>query len=303
MDSKYAYVFLLCLLLQACGGGQENYDASGMFEAKTVIVASEISGRIEELRVKEGDRVEAGSCVGYIDTTQLYLLKLQAERGCRAVDKRIPDMDKQLEMTRRQLKKMEVERNRVEGMFRGGAATAKQVDDVETQLQVVKSMLAAQTNQLAAGIAGAHEEADVYALKMKQVEDQIRRCYIVNPISGTVLAKYTEVKELASPAKALYKIGDLKNMYLRVYVGSGELAGLKIGQQVEVYAQCGVEKYRMYPGKVSWISQEAEFTPKTVQTRDERENLVYAVKIDVENDGFLKIGMYADVRFGNTPQG
>ena len=148
-----------------------------------------------------------------------------------------------------------------------------------------------------AAIAGARDEAKVYALKMEQVKDQLRRCKIVNPLSGTVLLKYSEEQELAAPAKALYKIGDLENLFLRVYVGSGQVARLQIGEEVKVYAQYGQKEYKGYAGKITWISSEAEFTPKTIQTRDERENLVYAVKISVKNDGFLKIGMYADVKF------
>lgn len=297
---KLIYTILLGCGIAACNGNDREYDASGIFEAKTVIVSSEISGRLERLAIEEGDVVEKGQIVGNVDTMQLHWLRLQAEKGERAVNSRIPDVEKQLNVTREQLKKATIERDRVARLLKGGAATEKQMDDANTQVEVITKMLAAQTNQLNTAVAGARDEGDVYGLKIEQVKDQLRRCQIVNPISGTVLMKYTEENELTAPAKALYKVGNLENLFLRVYVESGQLARLKVGQDVEVYAQCGAREYKQYPGKITWIASEAEFTPKTIQTRDERENLVYAVKISVKNDGFLKIGMYADVKFGGT---
>lgn len=296
---KLIYMFLGCGIA-ACNGNDRSYDASGMFETKVVVVSSEVSGRIERLDVQEGDVLAAGSIVGNVDTMQLHWLRLQAEKGEKAIHNRIPDVDKQLNVTREQLNKAIVERDRVARLFKGRAATEKQMDDAKTQVEVVERMLDAQTDQLNAAVAGARDEGEIYALKREQVKDQLKRCLIVNPISGTVLMKYSEENELTAPAKALYKIGDVENMFLRVYVTSGQLARLKVGQEVDVYAQCGEAEYKRYPGKITWIASEAEFTPKTIQTRDERENLVYAVKVNVQNDGFLKIGMYADVKFGGT---
>lgn len=292
------YFGLICIVLLGvgCKDHKNDYDTSGMFETQEVIVSSEISGRLNSLDVNEGDYIEAGKVVGCIDTMQLYWLKRQALQAIKAIDKRIPDVDLQLASYRRQLEKGKSELERVSRLYEGGAATQKQFDDVKTEVEVAERMLAAQTDQLNATIAGAREESNVYALKVEQVNDQIRRCKVVNPINGTVLAKYIEQNELAAPVKALYKIGDLENMYLRVYLENDRMNKVKIGDNVTVLVQKGEGEIKEYDGTISWISPEAEFVPKNVQTRDERQNLVYAVKIHVKNDGFLRVGMYADVR-------
>ena len=268
-----------------------------MFETREVIVSSEMSGRVERLEVMEGDYIEAGKVVGLIDTMQLHWLKVQAQQAVKAVDERIPNLDKVLEVYRLKVEKGEKELKRVERLLEGKAATRKQYDDVKAMVDEGRSALAGQTHQAEVMIAGAKAESAAIALKVDQVNDQIRRCLIVNPIEGTVLAKYTEEKELAAPVKALYKIGDLKNMTLQVYLEGGRIGGLKVGDPVRVFAKLGGGEEREYRGKISWIASEAEFVPKTVQTQDERDNLVYAVKIHVENDGFLRVGMYADVKF------
>ncbi|MCB6974579.1 MULTISPECIES: HlyD family secretion protein [Butyricimonas] len=289
-------VILACLGV-GCKDKTEERDASGMFETREVIVSSEMSGRVERLEVMEGDYIEAGKVVGLIDTMQLHWLKVQAQQAVKAVDERIPNLDKVLEVYRLKVEKGEKELKRVERLLEGKAATRKQYDDVKAMVDEGRSALAGQTHQAEVMIAGAKAESAAIALKVDQVNDQIRRCLIVNPIEGTVLAKYTEEKELAAPVKALYKIGDLKNMTLQVYLEGGRIGGLKVGDPVRVFAKLGGGEEREYRGKISWIASEAEFVPKTVQTQDERDNLVYAVKIHVENDGFLRVGMYADVKF------
>ena len=228
---------------------------------------------------------------------QLHWLKVQAQQAAVAVNERIPDLDKVLEVYRLKLEKGEKELARVERLLVGKAATQKQYDDVKAMVDEGRSALAGQTHQAEVMIASAKAESAAIALKVDQVNDQIRRCIIVNPISGVVLAKYTEEKELAAPVKALYKIGDMKNMYLQVYVEGGQANHLKVGDAVQVFAQLGGGEEREYQGKISWIASDAEFVPKTVHTQDERDNLVYAVKIHVENDGVLRVGMYADVKF------
>lgn len=293
---------IFCLLVLVgvgigCKDKTNGREVSGMFEAREVIVSSEISGRIEQLDLKEGDYIEAGKVVGNIDTMQLYWLKMQAQQAVKAIDSRIPDLDKVLDAYRLQVERGKREQQRVARLLEGGAATQKQYDDVKSEVEVGNSMLIGQTNQAEATIAGAREESAVYGLKIGQVNDQIRRCMIVNPINGTVMAKYAEEKELAAPVKALYKIGDLENLYLRVYLESRNMNGVKVGDKVEVRANVGGEEARKYDGTISWISAEAEFVPKTVQTEDERDNLVYAIKVHVKNDGALRVGMYADVKF------
>ena len=297
MKNKILSIAVLVALGVGCKNKTEERDASGMFEVREVIVSSEMSGRVERLEVMEGDYIEAGKVVGLIDTMQLHWLKVQAQQAVKAVDERIPNLDKMLEVYRLKVKKGEKELTRVERLLEGKAATQKQYDDVKAMVDEGRSALAGQTHQAEVMIAGAKAESEAIALKVDQINDQIQRCIIVNPIEGTVLAKYTEEKELAAPVKALYKIGDLKNMTLQVYLEGGRVGGLKVGDPVRVFAQLGGGEEREYRGKITWIASEAEFVPKTVQTQDERDNLVYAVKIHVENDGFLRVGMYADVKF------
>ena len=299
MKNKVLSIVVLVCLGVGCKDKAEERDGSGMFEAREVIVSWEISGRIERLDVMEGDYIEAGKVVGLIDTMQLHWLKVQAQQAVKAVDERIPDLDKVLEVYRLKLTKGEKELKRVERLLQGKAATQKQYDDVKAMVDEGRSMLKGQTHQAEVMIAGAKAESAAIALKIDQVNDQIRRCMVVNPIDGTVLAKYSQEKELAAPVKALYKIGDLKNMHLQVYLEGKRMAGLKVGEPVRVFAKLGGGQEREYRGKIAWIASEAEFVPKTIQTEDDRDNLVYAVKVHVENDGFLRVGMYADVKFNS----
>ena len=299
MKSKVLGLVVLACWGLGCKDKRGERDVSGMFEAREVIVSSEMSGRVERLDVMEGDYIEAGKVVGLIDTMQLHWLKVQVQQAVKAVEERIPDLDKILEVYRLKIEKGERELKRVECLLEGKAATRKQYDDVKAMVEEGRSALAGQTHQAEVMIAGAKAESAAIALKIDQVNDQIQRCIIKNPIAGTVLAKYTEEKELAAPVKALSKIGDLKNMTLQVYLEGERVGGLKVGDPVRVFAQLGGGKERKYSGKISWIASEAEFVPRTVQTQDERDNLVYAVKIHVETDGFLRIGMYADVKFNS----
>ena len=246
-------VILACLGV-GCKDKTEERDASGMFETREVIVSSEMSGRVERLEVMEGDYIEAGKVVGLIDTMQLHWLKVQAQQAVKAVDERIPNLDKVLEVYRLKVEKGEKELKRVERLLEGKAATRKQYDDVKAMVDEGRSALAGQTHQAEVMIAGAKAESAAIALKVDQVNDQIRRCLIVNPIEGTVLAKYTEEKELAAPVKALYKIGDLKNMTLQVYLEGGRIGGLKVGDPVRVFAKLGGGEEREYRGKISWIA-------------------------------------------------
>ncbi|GHU87903.1 membrane protein [Bacteroidia bacterium] len=288
---------VLFLLVSSCNRGQFEQDASGTFEATEVIVSSEASGKLEQFDVTEGDLLSQGQYLGYVDSTQLYLKKLQLQTAQKAVSARRPNIAVQISATKEQIQKAELEKNRVEKMFKANAATQKQVDDANSQLQVLKGTLDAQINSLSTSINSLNEESMSYEIQIAQIQDQLDKCRIINPVEGTVLNKYAENKEVVIPGKPLYKIADTKNLFLRAYVVSEQLEKIKTGQDVTVYINFGKES-KKFPGKISRISDKAEFTPKTIQTKDERQNLVYAVKVAVENaDGLIKIGMYGDVRF------
>ncbi|MDR2563609.1 MAG: efflux RND transporter periplasmic adaptor subunit [Prevotellaceae bacterium] len=290
-------VFLtLVLALAACRGNKFEHDASGTFEATEVIVAAETSGKIEELNLLEGSVLRKGECVGYIDSVQLYLEKLQLLQARKTVEARKPDVNLQIAATRSQIEKARLEKGRVESLFKDGAATQKQRDDAESALQVLEGTLNAQINSLRISVNSLSEESSTFDIRIAQIDDRLSKCRIMNPIDGTVLSKYAEASEVAVPGKPLYKIADTKNLFLRAYIVASQLDKIKIGQSVSVSIALSEGKEQKYSGTVSWISDKAEFTPKTIQTRDERQNLVYAVKVSVINtDGVIKIGMYGEM--------
>ncbi|MBE5032598.1 HlyD family secretion protein [Gallalistipes aquisgranensis] len=283
------------LTVTACGRGGD-FDATGTFEATEVVVSAEAAGRILCFDAEEGDVLGAGRQVGAIDTVQLYLQKLQMERQRASVRSGRPDISKQASSLREQIAKQQTERRRVESLLRDGAATAKQLDDIDAQLRVLNGQLDALLSTLENNALSIDENSSAIELQIAQIEDRLAKCRIASPIGGTVLAKYAEAGELASVGKPLMKVADLEHMHLRAYFTSDQLAGLELGQRVTVTADFGGEQQVDYPGRIVWIASESEFTPKTIQTRDSRANLVYAVKIAVENDGKLKIGLYGEVR-------
>jgi HlyD family secretion protein len=276
------------------------HDASGTFETTDILVSAEVPGKIESLEITEGDQLEKGQYIGYIDTTQLFLKKLQLEASSRSVTVRKPNVSLQVAATKDQITKANVEKARIQRLLRDGAATQKQLDDIDSQLDVLKSTLSAQMNSLTTSVQGLDKESSVYQIQVAQIEDQLRRSRILSPIDGVILVKYTEPGEMAQTGKALFKIADMRHLFLKAYLVSDQLAEIKIGQKVTVFINGKDGGQKSYPGTITWIADEAEFTPKTIQTKDERQNLVYAVKIAVENkDGAIKIGMYGDVDFSN----
>lgn len=283
------------LLAAACGRGTD-FDAAGTFEATEVVVSAEASGRICRFDVGEGDLLTAGELVGEIDTVQLHLRKLQLERQLASLLNSRPDVARQAASLREQIAKQQTERRRVEQLLRDGAATAKQLDDIDAQLRVLESQLEAALSTLYKNAASIDENAAALGLQIAQVEDLLSKSRIVSPVAGTVLAKYAEAGELASVGRPLMCVADLSRLFLRAYFTSDRLAGLKLGQEVTVTADFGGGARYDYPGRVVWIASESEFTPKNIQTRDTRANLVYAVKVAVENDGRLKIGLYGEVK-------
>lgn len=297
--SVYVYPVITLLLLTACNSNKLKYDAAGTFEATEILISGEASGVIRRFDVEEGQVIEAGKLVGVIDTTQLYLQKLQLLGNQRALRVSRPDVTKQITATREEIARLQTEKRRIENLIKGDAATGQQLDEITAQLRVAEGKLAAQMNSLQSSIGSLDEQSSTVDIQIAQIEDKLSKCRIVNPISGTVLKKYAEAHEVASPARPLYRIADLKTMYLRAYVSSDQLSKACLGQDVRVYSDYGDKERREYEGRIVWISDRAEFTPKTIQTKNERANLVYAVKIAVPNDGFLKIGMYGEVDLGN----
>lgn len=291
-------IFIYCvvsLLTVACGRGGE-YDATGTFETAEVVVSAEAAGRIVCFDVEEGDLLACGELVGAIDTVQLYLQKLQLERQRASVVSTRPDIAKQASSLREQIAKQQTERRRVENLLKDGAATTKQLDDIDAQLKVLGGQLDALLSTLKNNAASIDENSSAIELQIAQIEDRLAKCRIVSPIAGTVLAKYAEAGELAAVGRPLMKVADLTRIYLRAYFTSDQLADLRIGLPVTVTADFGGDRQIDYRGHITWIASESEFTPKTVQTKDSRASLVYAVKIAVENDGRLKIGMYGETR-------
>lgn len=296
---KRIFIYCALPLLTAACGRSGDFDATGTFEATEVVVSAEAAGRILRFDAEEGDVLEAGRQVGAIDTVQLYLQKLQLERQRASVVSNRPDIAKQAASLREQIAKQQTERRRVENLLRDGAATTKQLDDIDAQIKVLNGQLEAQLSTLRNNAASIDENSSSIDLQIARIEDQLAKCRIASPVAGTVLAKYSEAGELASVGRPLMKVADLDRIYLRAYFTSDQLAGLKLGQEVTVTADFGGDSRIDYPGRIVWIASESEFTPKTIQTRDSRANLVYAAKIAVENDGQLKIGLYGEVRLRN----
>ena len=292
-------VFALAVLsLAACSDDGMEHDATGVFEATEVIVSAEQTGRLLYFNADEGAKLSAGQQVGLIDTVQLQLRAMQLGATKEAYASRRPDIAKQIAETRQQLDKAELEVKRYAALVRDNAADRKMLDDAESSVRVLRRRLEAQKSQLDNTAGSLNRQMDAAEIERRMVIDQLSKCRITSPVGGTVLEKYAETGEYAVPGKPLFKIADVSDMYLRAYVAAPQLTSLKIGQQVKVYSDLGDDGSREYQGTVTWISDKAEFTPKTIQTRDERANLVYAVKIRVKNtDGQIKIGMYGEADF------
>lgn len=282
--------------LTSCGNDDAKYDASGVFETTEVTVSARVAGEIKALVAEEGQNVEAGEPLGEVDMAQLVLKKRQMEAGRNAALSRKLSTERQVSALGQQIANMESERARFEALLKDGAATRKQVDDIGYQIATLERQLMAAREQVVAANESIDGQTASYDAQIGQVEEMMRQAVIESPIDGVVLAKYAEAGEYAAAGRALFKVGDIRIMKLRAYVGAGQVTRLSIGQKVRVYADEGMESRREYEGTIAWISSEAEFTPKTIQTRDERSNLVYAIKISVENDGLIKRGMYGDVK-------
>lgn len=307
---KFLNAAWIIVLIAACNPKTGDYDASGTFEAVETIVSSEATGSIEELTLEEGQQLSAGQYVGYIDSLQLHLKKKQLESQIRSLLGRTPDVatqtnayKKQLAVAQTRLEAQRIEQTRIENLLKADAATPKQLDDVnasvttlEKELDVIRGQETAQTSSLRTQVNGLVGETVPLRVQIEQIQEQLANTRIINPFNGTVISKYAEPGEMTSNGKALYKIADISTLILRAYITGDQLASVKLNQAVTVLID-GKEQSKSYPGVIEWISSKAEFTPKTIQTREERANLVYAIKVRVRNDGYLKIGMYADLKF------
>lgn len=282
------------LFFISCGNGKEIYQASGVFEATEVMVSSEANGKILSLDIQEGQQISIGNEYGLIDTIQLYLKRQQLLYGIEAMGGRSIDVNTQIAALEEQITKLKIEKLRVETLIQKNAANTKQLDDINSNIAVLEKQLKAQKSSFEKGNKSIGSEEASLRAQVLQINDQLNKCRITSPINGTVIMKYSEKGEIASIGKPLFKVADMDNMILRIYITSSELSKIKLGQEVKIFADFG-ENRKEYKGKVSWISSKAEFTPKSVYVKDDRDNLVYAVKVSVKNDGYLKIGMFADV--------
>ena len=298
-------------MLTACKNGNGNADASGTFEANEVIVSAESSGKLISFTVEEGQLIAKDSVVGTVDATNISLQKEQVESSIQALGEKTADvspqvklLENQLAVQQSQLNNLLHEQGRIQNLLKQDAATGKQLDDINAQVDVAKrsmnvtrQQIQVQQNNVATQNRSIISEGKPLQKRVAQLEDQLKKTTIVNPVAGTVLTKYAEQGEITSAGKALYKIADLSTITLRAYITGTQLSQVKLGQAVKVLVDDGAKKYKEFTGTITWISDKAEFTPKTIQTKEERANLVYAMKIKVKNDGYLKIGMYGEVKF------
>jgi HlyD family secretion protein len=285
------------LSLSACKSKNSDHDASGVFETTEVIVSAKSNGELLHFAVEEGQTVDAQTVLGIIDTIQLYLQKKQLQASIRAMSSRKLTVGRQIAALQEQIAKQRTEQKRFETLVKQNAATQKQLDDITSALAMLEKQLAAQTETLNNANNSLTDEQESMTIQIAQINNQIKNCIIQSPIHGIVLGKYAEPGEFAVQGRALFKVADTEKMFLRAYITASQLTKIKTGQSVKVFSDLGETDRKEYTGTVSWISDKAEFTPKTIQTRDERANLVYAVKIAVKNtDGLIKKGMYGEVQ-------
>lgn len=289
-------ILILPLLFAGCSDGSDDFDACGQIEAVDVVVSAESNGKIISLDVPEGAVLAKGECVGVIDSVQIYLQKMELISRKQNAVSRIVDIKKQLAPQKSRLENLMVDKERYVNLLAKDAGTQKQVDDIEFQIAVSKGEIDAQTQTYRNNNSGVESELVMYDVQIAQKEDMLRKCRIVSPVAGTVLTRYVEEGETVTSGKPIFRIADMNDVYVRAYFTTAQLADIKLGSKVKVYPDDGSDKLKEYEGTVTWISEQAEFTPKNIQTRDDRADLVYAVKISIANDGYLKLGMYAYVK-------
>lgn len=283
----------ISVFIASCTKKDNRSDAYGNFEAVETIVSAEASGKILQFNVEEGQKLEQDAIVGYIDTVQLHLKKLQIAEQKKTVGTKFKSISTQVAVLEEQKRVNLREKARIERLIKDEAATGKQLDDINGAIDVINRQIASVKSQ----DETTRQEMKGYDAQADQIIDQISKSNIVNPVSGTVVLKLAETSEVVTFGKPLYKIADLSEMELRVYISGAQLPEIKLGQKVKVLIDNGATDFRSLEGVISWISDKAEFTPKIIQTKEERVNLVYAVKVKVKNDGSLKIGMPGEIIF------
>lgn len=293
MKNLLIIISLSVFILSGCSDDKQKSDAYGNFEATETIVSSESSGKLYELNVEEGQIIEANKIVGYIDTSQLYLKKLQLSQQKNTTRTKFKNVSSQISVLQEQKRVAVRERDRIERLLKDNAATGKQLDDLNGSIDVINKQISSIDIQNST----TNEELKGLDVQIQQIADQLQKSNITNPVKGTVIMKFAEQGEIVSFGKPLYKIADISIMELRVYVSGAQLPEIKLGQKVKVLIDDGKSGYKTLEGEISWISSKAEFTPKIIQTKEERVNLVYAVKVKVNNDGSLKIGMPGEIMF------
>ncbi|MHC1779996.1 MAG: HlyD family secretion protein [Bacteroidales bacterium] len=296
---KKWYFILLLSAITGCRDGNGKYDATGRFEATELIVSAEATGKVMQLDIEEGIKVDSGEILGYIDTAQLNFQKRRLLESNLAVKARRSDVSKQIAVLKQQIKNLEKEKVRAESLVNSNAGNRKALDDVNAQIFTLEKQIDAQQSLLEKGNLSADKEGAAIEIQIAQTEDLIKKSIISAPISGTIMVKYANRGEFKATGQPLFKIAHLDNITLRAYVTNESVQNIKTGDSVKVFTGFDQASTRSYGGIIRWISEEAEFTPKNIQSRDQRSNLVYAVKIDVGNDGYIKTGMYGDVKFIN----
>lgn len=286
------------LWLSACKNKSIQSDASGTFECTEVILSSEVSGQILQWQKPEGDSVQIGDIIGKIDSTQLYLKKLQLEAQLHSLEAKQPQIPVQLAALKVQWKAALNDQKRLHNLLTSGAASQKQCDDIDAQTLVLQNQIKAMESTLGINSESLRKEYEPIRLQIAQTEDLLHKCSIVAPMNATILVQYVEANEWTAPGKALVKLGDVSHMVLRAYITGDQLSKVRLNQSVHVWIDNGNKEQQEIGGTITWISNQAEFTPKTIQTRDERANLVYAIKVAVDNKGgFIKNGMYGEITF------
>lgn len=297
MKINSIYIILLFGSLASCSTDDNNYDATGTFEATEIIISAEATGTIKEFTIEEGDEVQADQFIGSIDSLQLYYKKLQLEAQVNAVLGNKPNIGVQLAALNEQLATTKHEQKRVQNLVKDNVSPQKQLDDINAQVEIIQRQIAAQQSSLQISTSSIDKNAVALQVQLLQLNDQLRKCRIVNPVKGTILLTYADENEMTAMGKPLYKIANLNKMTLKAYVSGNQLPKIKLNQEVTVKTDSGDGDMKSTKGTIYWISDKAEFTPKTVQTKDERANSVYAIKVRVKNDGYYKIGMYGEIIF------
>lgn len=299
MKNKTLYILIAIatINLASCSERTRDFDACGQIEATEVLVSAEANGRIVSLQLTEGDKLTAGKEVGVIDSVQTYLQKKELLRKKSNAQTKLVDIDRQLASQYAHLKNLRTDYERYKALEAKDAATQKQVDDLLSQIAVAEREISAKKQTYERNNAGIREEIALYDIQIAEKDDQLNKSRIVAPIHGTVLTKLAEEGELVTAGKSLFKLADMEQIYVRAYLTTAQLADIKLGDSAQVTIEDGTDNPRQYNGQLVWIADEAEFTPKNIQTKDERADLVYAAKIALQNDGYLKLGMYAYVLF------